>query len=68
MCPVPGEGNNTKAVKVSMYKFPDMYTYECITGYVPTGDMDSSCTANGNWSLQPPSCERKLFIIYSHNY
>ena len=58
-CPVPDDGTFTQPVAPVAYYQYDVYTYQCIYGYQPSGSMQSACLSNGTWSLQPPVCESK---------
>ena len=40
--------------------FESTANYTCNLGYNLTGSSNRTCEANGNWSGDPPSCERKL--------
>ena len=55
-CPTPLAGINTESVPNVTYTYSDTYMYECIDGYLFDGNMQSNCTENGTWSLDPPHC------------
>ena len=47
-------------VDFSNTAFESTANYTCNLGYNLTGSSNRTCEANGNWSGDPPSCERKL--------
>ena len=56
-CPALVNGSNTEPVNNSSpYVYQDTYTYICTDGYEYSGDLVTTCTAAGTWSLSPPSC------------
>ncbi|XP_078692370.1 P-selectin-like isoform X2 [Branchiostoma floridae x Branchiostoma belcheri] len=38
------------------HSYPNLVTFTCETGYVLTGDSDTTCQANGTWSNPVPTC------------
>ena len=64
-CDKPPDGTNTVPVpaEVSLV-YGEEYVYSCLSGYEPYNanqPMVTSCTANGNFSLEPaPFCKGKL--------
>ena len=56
-CSNPQDGVQTVSVDASIsYVFGDNYTYACNDGYKYNGAKDSTCKADGTWSLSPPTC------------
>ena len=47
-------------VEFSNTTFESTANYTCDLGYSLNEDSSRTCEANGNWSGDPPSCERKL--------
>ena len=47
--------------------FNGVATYSCFTGYVLIGQRERRCEEDGNWSGQPPQCEREYYLAL-YNY
>lgn len=47
--------------------FNGVATYSCFTGYVLIGQRERRCEGDGNWSGQPPQCEREYYLAL-YNY
>ena len=63
-CPALVNGSNTEPVdNSSLYEYQDTYTYICTAGYEHSGDLMTTCTAAGIWSLSPPSCTGVFYSL-----
>ena len=50
-CGSPRNGTNTVPIPANrMYFYTSSYTYQCIDGYMPAGDMTVTCESDGTWS------------------
>ena len=49
-------------VDFSNTTFESTANYTCDLGYSLNGNSSRTCEANGNWSGDQPSCERKIFV------
>ena len=61
-CNPPGTVTNgviTRDEVTTAYVYNDLLTYECNTGFTISGSKVLRCNANGRWSSEPPTCERK---------
>ena len=57
-------------VEFSNTTFESTANYTCDLGYrLSNGNITRTCEANGNWSGDPPSCERAwlkhMYLLYS---
>ena len=67
MCPqhiIPDNGQ----VTITTYVVGGVATYTCNNGYTLNGTNTRRCEQNGvigQWTLQPPTCSRKLGVFAS---
>ena len=71
MCPTLSSPENGQ-VMVNTHTVGGVATYTCNNGYTLTGVSMRMCEedsgVNGQWTLQPPTCPRKLIVFASdHN-
>ncbi|XP_067942886.1 zona pellucida sperm-binding protein 3 receptor-like [Watersipora subatra] len=77
-CGMPENGTNTEPVeKTASLTYGQSYTYSCLRGYSSNVSMLIMCNKDGNWSLDPPRCDRRLKVyrqefgskssFYQHN-
>ena len=62
-CATPTDGTNTVAADPGVsYAFGGTYNYSCQANYCYGGNKTSTCTADGTWSLTPPTCSGKVSV------
>ena len=51
----------------SMYMFGDSLTVQCRQGYLPRGDLSTTCSVDGSWTPILGQCSSKLILnlLYS---
>lgn len=59
-CGYPGNGTGVAEMQGDSYYFGDEVHYLCLDAYHDSVSRDVAvtltCTADGNWSRQPPAC------------
>ena len=59
-CDAPSNGTNTNPVPNERLTAQESYTYSCLDGYVTNDTLCTVCQLNGELSVPPPVCVRKL--------
>ena len=68
VCSPPEDGINTKMVEKGVYyEVGDYYTYECDNDKVIFGEKVAACLSNLTWSLSPPTCVGKTYVLIKSN-
>ena len=62
-CGTPPDANaNGNPPDYSTTTFESTVTYTCQSGYMRIGDRTITCMADGQWSANPPMCNRELTL------
>lgn len=60
-----GTCTDPDGVTVTDMLYQTTCSFECSTGYERTGSESITCQLSGNWSPDPPTCERKKLHVFA---